>query len=59
MKQVYTTLTKFISLEYLPFHNWIEKCFFSGLTTEPLPVLIRITNKPLSSFFPGEKERVS
>jgi hypothetical protein len=52
MKQVLTAITKFISLEYLPFHNWIEKCFFKGLTKEPVPVLIRITNKPLSSFSP-------
>jgi hypothetical protein len=30
MKQLYTAYSAFVSLEYLPFYNWIEKCFFSG-----------------------------
>jgi hypothetical protein len=52
MKQVYSAILKFISLDYLPFYNWIEKCFFKGLGKEPIPVLVTITNKPLSSFSP-------
>ena len=52
MKQLYTAILKFVSLEYLPFYNWIERCFFKGFITEPRTVLIPIINKPLSSFSP-------
>lgn len=42
MKQIYSTTVRFISLAYLPFHNWIERCFSAGAPAESFPVLIKI-----------------